>query len=78
MASVKSHSSSGISSTVSCDIWNAALLTSTSTRPNSSTARSTMARQCAGSLTSPGTRTALRPAFSTQLAVSFASSSSFR
>jgi hypothetical protein len=78
VASVKSHSSSGISSIVWCDIWNAALLTRTSTLPNSSTAFEMIDRQCAGSLTSPATRTALRPAFSTQDAVSLASSCSSR
>src|SRR3954454_25128759 len=37
IASVRSHSSSGISSSELRVIWNAALLTSTSTRPNFST-----------------------------------------
>ena len=78
VAIVRSHSSSGISSRLSRTIWKAALFTSTSTRPNSSTVRATRSRQFAGSVRSPGTTSARRPASSTQWRVSSASSCSLR
>ncbi|MGC0355513.1 hypothetical protein RKD25_002802 [Streptomyces sp. SAI-124] len=59
-----------------CDIWYAALFTSTSIRPNSATARSTSARQLSSSRMSQETATALRPASSTSRDVSRASSAS--
>jgi hypothetical protein len=58
------------------DIWYAALLTSTSIRPNAATARSITARQFASSLRSPGAVTAVRPASSISRTVSCPSFSS--
>lgn len=55
-------------------IWYAALSTSTSMPPSASTARATMAWQCAPSWMSPGTATPRRPAPSIQRSVSRASS----
>lgn len=77
-AMVRSHSSSGMSRIDSCVHCTAALLTRTSTRPNSDTACSMRARQCAGSARSPGARTARRSASRTSRAVSSASSCSSR
>src|SRR3954447_6745360 len=78
VASVWSHSSSLTSSRVSWVIWKAALLTRMSTLPNSSTALGMIVLQCARSEMSPGTSTQRRPASSTYLAVSRASSCSLR
>src|SRR5688572_18457721 len=78
VATVKSHSSSVISSSESWLIWYAALFTRMSTLPNASTAFGMIVLQCARSEMSPATSTHLRPASSTYLAVSFASSCSFR
>jgi hypothetical protein len=64
-ATVWSHSSSDTSSRVSWLIWNAALLTRTSTFPNSSTAFGMIVFACARSARSPGTSTQRRPASST-------------
>ena len=72
-------SSSGVMSPrSSCVFWKAALLTSTSSLPNAATVSFTSFLQWAGSVMSPGSRSALRPDASTQRAVSRASSSSFR
>ncbi|NIH80765.1 hypothetical protein FHX46_003295 [Amycolatopsis viridis] len=76
MAGVWSHSSPGMSSIHSWVIWNAALLTGTSIRPNSATAVAIADRQCAGPARSPGSSATLRPASSTHRWVSCASSCS--
>lgn len=76
VARVKSHSSSGMSVICSRTIWNAALETSTSMPPSSSTVRRTRSRQCCGSVRSPGARMAFRPASRTHRAVCSASSCS--
>ena len=67
VAKVRSHSSSGTSSSESRLIWKAALLTRMSSPPSSRTAVSTMSRQCCGSTRSPLTRTARCPASVDQL-----------
>src|SRR5947209_3494134 len=64
VATVWSHSSSETSSSESWLIWKAALLTRTSTRPNSSTALGMIVLQYARSEMSPGISTHLRPACS--------------
>src|SRR3954466_16416369 len=74
----KSSSSGGMSRNDSYDIWYAALLTSTSSRPSSSMVRPTSERQCSRSPTSPAAVMQRRPASSTRRLVSAASSSSSR
>src|SRR3954453_11955622 len=63
-----------VSSDASCCL--PATLTSRSRPPNCSTAVSTSSTQYCSSFTSPGTATALRPAFSIRLTTSCASASS--
>lgn len=78
MRRMPSHSSEGTSSMLSRIIEWAALFTSTSSPPNSSSTRCTGDRQWRSSPTSPPMATALRPASSTRRTVSCASASSSR
>ena len=66
LMSMTARNSSGVSRVAGTAVPNPALLTSTSTWPNSFTAASTIAWHCAGSATSVATVNARRPADSTR------------